>query len=321
VIELVPASPAHVGRIANRIRDIDRREAEAFGHSPKTALRLGIRASVLAWTAMLDGSPQAMFGVRPMSSIEGRGMAWFLATDAAFGCARDLLSIGPAVIEAMHRRFTGWRIGSHRKRRGDTNARAMGLRARGADDDGSRRRVPAILEGRSRFVIRSAFTSPQPPSWRSARACRAISTANQYRYEARVAKANTIAEDARAGCDRARTAALILDYQRQLAQRDGPAERRTGGQRYRSDVRLRGMRLRADTAQFGRADVNRINENAIREAKGYEINAANYSAEAISDRRKASGALVRAHSGSPPPSLAARRRSPRCGGYGTGYGG
>jgi hypothetical protein len=105
VIELVPASPAHVGRIANRIRDIDRREAEAFGHSPKTALRLGIRASVLAWTAMLDGSPQAMFGVRPMSSIEGRGMAWFLATDAAFGCARDLLSIGPAVIEAMHRRF------------------------------------------------------------------------------------------------------------------------------------------------------------------------------------------------------------------------
>lgn len=105
MIELVPASPAHVGRIATRMREIDRREAEAFGHSPKEGLRIGLRGSVLAWTAMVDGRPEAMFGVTPVSVIESRGLAWFLATDAAFGCARALLTAAPAAIEAMHRRF------------------------------------------------------------------------------------------------------------------------------------------------------------------------------------------------------------------------
>lgn len=105
MIEIVPASASHVRPIANRIRDIDRRECEAFGHSVKEALRLSVRGSVLSWTALLNKRPEAMFGVVPVSVIEGRGRAWFLATDAAFGCARELLSGAPAVIEAMHRRF------------------------------------------------------------------------------------------------------------------------------------------------------------------------------------------------------------------------
>lgn len=87
------------------MRDIDRREVAAFGRTGKEALRLGIRGSSIAVTALVDGRPEGMFGVTPISALESRGRAWFLATDVAFGCARELLTAGPAVIEAMHRRF------------------------------------------------------------------------------------------------------------------------------------------------------------------------------------------------------------------------
>jgi len=87
------------------MREIDRRECTAFGRSPKQALRIGLRASALAWTGLIDGVPAAMFGVVPRNAIEGAGTAWLLGTDAMFGCARELLTVGPAVIEAMHSRF------------------------------------------------------------------------------------------------------------------------------------------------------------------------------------------------------------------------
>lgn len=105
MITIGPASPAHVGRIATRIRDADRRECLAFGRSPKEALRTGLKASALCWTGKKDGRPGAMFGATSRNEIEGVGIAWFLGTDEVFGCARELLALGPAVIEAMHRRF------------------------------------------------------------------------------------------------------------------------------------------------------------------------------------------------------------------------
>lgn len=46
-----------------------------------------------------------MFGVVSRNEIEGIGTVWFLGTDEVFGCARELLTLGPAVISAMHRRF------------------------------------------------------------------------------------------------------------------------------------------------------------------------------------------------------------------------
>ncbi|WP_231463012.1 hypothetical protein [Sphingomonas sp. URHD0057] len=87
------------------MRGIDRRECEAFGRDPKTALRIGLKASALCWTGKKDDRPGAMFGAVARNEIESIGTAWFLGTDEVFGCARELLSMGPAVIEAMHRRF------------------------------------------------------------------------------------------------------------------------------------------------------------------------------------------------------------------------
>lgn len=105
MIQLVPASPAHVGRIANRMRGVDRRECAAFGRVPKESLRLGLRSSVLAGTALLDGKPIAMFGLTPASIIEDVGRPWLLGTDDVPRCARALLTGASSLIGQMHARF------------------------------------------------------------------------------------------------------------------------------------------------------------------------------------------------------------------------
>lgn len=104
-VKLVPASPGHIGRIANRMREVDKAECAARGHAPKQSLRLGFRASLWAVTAFVDGEPHAMFGVAPVSVIADRGCPWFLGSDAVLSHGRDLLTIGPVVIERMHRSF------------------------------------------------------------------------------------------------------------------------------------------------------------------------------------------------------------------------
>lgn len=105
MIQLVTASPAHVGRIATRMRDMDRRECAAFGRSPKDALRLGLRSSVFALTALVDGSPHAMMGVSPISVMEDKGRPWMLGTDEVMRHGRELVTMGPAIIDSLHRYF------------------------------------------------------------------------------------------------------------------------------------------------------------------------------------------------------------------------
>lgn len=101
MVEIVPASPAHIGRIASRMRADDRAECAAFGLSPREALRRGLAESTLAWTAKVDGRPEAMFGLVVVSAIEGSGRPWLLGTEAVFAHGRALIGRGPALIAAM----------------------------------------------------------------------------------------------------------------------------------------------------------------------------------------------------------------------------
>lgn len=105
MIEFVPASVRHIGPIARNMRHMDRIECEALGHSPKEALRACLRRSLWTLTAMKDGVPHAMFGVAPVSAVEGIGIPFFLGTDTVYGHGRDLLSRGPAVIGLMRESF------------------------------------------------------------------------------------------------------------------------------------------------------------------------------------------------------------------------
>lgn len=66
---------------------------------------MGLRASVLAGTALWDGVPIAMFGVTPASVIEDIGRPWMLGTDAVGRCARPLLTGAASLIDQMHARF------------------------------------------------------------------------------------------------------------------------------------------------------------------------------------------------------------------------
>lgn len=101
-IQIVPARHVHVGRIANNMRDIDRRECEAMGRTSKQALRAGIARSIRCWTALVDGRPEAMFGVVVESALGGVAVPWFLGTDEVYRHGRELLMWGPGIIERLH---------------------------------------------------------------------------------------------------------------------------------------------------------------------------------------------------------------------------
>ena len=98
MIELVRASPAHVGTIANRMRDIDQRECEAMGRTPKQALRAGVVNSAEAWTAKVDGRPEAMLGLVVTSALGGQGTPWMLGTDVVYQHGRGLLFMGRRIV-------------------------------------------------------------------------------------------------------------------------------------------------------------------------------------------------------------------------------
>ncbi|MDB5707858.1 MAG: hypothetical protein JWN66_4974 [Sphingomonas bacterium] len=97
-VELVRARPQHVGPIANRMRGMDVLECRAFGHSPKEALRLGLRASSLCYTAKVDGRPEAMFGLTVTNAMCGEGSPWMLGTEAIYEHPREMIRWGAAIV-------------------------------------------------------------------------------------------------------------------------------------------------------------------------------------------------------------------------------
>lgn len=101
-VSIVPASAVHVGPIAHRMRAVDRLECAAFGHSSKGALRDGLSASALALTALVNGRPEAMFGVVVTNALESEGRAWMLGTDVVPRHARMLLSQSGAILDRLH---------------------------------------------------------------------------------------------------------------------------------------------------------------------------------------------------------------------------
>lgn len=99
-VEVVPARLVHVGPIASRMRAVDRVEAAAFGNSPRAALRQGLIGGE-AWTALVDGRPEAMFGVVVGSVLSGECRPWMLGTDEIYRHGRELLRDGPAWVDRL----------------------------------------------------------------------------------------------------------------------------------------------------------------------------------------------------------------------------
>lgn len=102
MIDIISATAAHIGTIANRMRDIDRLECSIFGRTPKQALRLSLASAAVAWTAKIDGRAEAMFGAAAVSSLEGIGSPWLLMTDDAVRHARALVVMGRRYSDQLH---------------------------------------------------------------------------------------------------------------------------------------------------------------------------------------------------------------------------
>ncbi len=100
-VRLVPAQFKHVGRIARLMRPIDVEECRAMGRSPKQALRAGLMTSTKAWTALVDGQPEAMFGVSCVSVLGASGTPWFLGTEEVYRHPREMLMWGPGMIDRL----------------------------------------------------------------------------------------------------------------------------------------------------------------------------------------------------------------------------
>lgn len=105
MIEIVAARPKHVNTIAKRMRHIDKIECEAMGHSPKDALRTGLLGSTIAWTALIDDHPEAMFGATPVNFLEGKGRPWLLMTDEAAKQRKALLRLGWIYTQAINNHY------------------------------------------------------------------------------------------------------------------------------------------------------------------------------------------------------------------------
>lgn len=100
-VRLVPAEWRHINAVAGRMRTVDAQECRAMGREPKQALRTAFMTSEKAWTAMVDGKPEAMFGVVVESLIDRVGTPWFLGTDAVYRHGRELLMHGPGILARM----------------------------------------------------------------------------------------------------------------------------------------------------------------------------------------------------------------------------
>ncbi len=105
MIEIVGARPHHIATIAHRARAIDRVECAVGGSSVKQALRYGLSTAFQAWTAKVDGRPEAMFGVSTVTTLTGRGVVWMIMTDDAAKKRTALLRLGRRYTEALQRHF------------------------------------------------------------------------------------------------------------------------------------------------------------------------------------------------------------------------
>lgn len=91
-IAIVPAGMDHIATIAARMRQADVVEVWASSSStPHDALMFSLKHSAQAWTAVIDGQPEVMFGVADLNILTGTGAPWLLGTEAVVTHHRQFL--------------------------------------------------------------------------------------------------------------------------------------------------------------------------------------------------------------------------------------
>lgn len=102
-----PASRSDADSLGDRLRAADVEEIRAAsGLAPAEALRRSYELSSHVWAVREFSSlpiapPIALWGVGPLSLVEGRGCPWLLATDAFEGLGPDIARLSRPLMAAM----------------------------------------------------------------------------------------------------------------------------------------------------------------------------------------------------------------------------
>jgi hypothetical protein len=105
IVTIREPEPLDVQRVACAMRWIDVIECRVAGHTPVQALITAKKQSVMCWTGDVDGWPEAMFGVVPISASTGLGSPWFLGSARARKAQRLFLSEAPKYLERIETLF------------------------------------------------------------------------------------------------------------------------------------------------------------------------------------------------------------------------
>lgn len=102
-VDVQPPQPGDAEELAAALRDQDRAELDAGGHTDhERTIRESIRRSAWAMTARVDGEMACIFGVAPLGTmLDPRGVPWMLGTDLVPRHRRILARLAPRYIAQM----------------------------------------------------------------------------------------------------------------------------------------------------------------------------------------------------------------------------
>ena len=105
-IEIVPATVEHARDLAPRLRQQDKDEVWASGrHDPESALVSSVEVSEVCWTALLDDTPEIMWGAARYP-IEGNyGVVWLLSSEEMYRIPGRFLHESEVYVSKMHESF------------------------------------------------------------------------------------------------------------------------------------------------------------------------------------------------------------------------
>lgn len=106
-IVFVRATAEHVDPIAARMRDADVAEVKAAaGLVSREALLSSLDKSDRAFTVMINGVPEIMFGVASLNVLTGLGVPWMLGTDVVTANYRAVLRLSRMMLPGLARGYS-----------------------------------------------------------------------------------------------------------------------------------------------------------------------------------------------------------------------
>lgn len=92
--------------LAENMREMDVRECRLVGgSSPREALAEGVKGSLWAYVAEIDGKPVCLFGVASDGLLGDEGAPWMLSVEGIERHARTLLVCAPRFVRSMTETF------------------------------------------------------------------------------------------------------------------------------------------------------------------------------------------------------------------------